>query len=132
METVFKKSINNPEMELIEARNKIKQFEEKILNLTHELEEKKDTIKAIEDNMKRLYVENWTVTDSFGKKGEFSGNVYWVKGSGMLFYKDGTIFEGCWESTGEILHGELCNTYSGDLIKKWDCGEEVEEGEEDN
>jgi hypothetical protein len=31
--------------------------------------------------MERLYVENWTVKD----RGTFSGNVYWIKGGGILF-----------------------------------------------
>jgi hypothetical protein len=76
--------------------------------------------------MKSQYVENWTFIDADGKKGDFSGNMCWIKCSGLIFYKDGTMFEGDWDSTGEIVDGELRYTYSDDLITKWVDGEEVD------
>ena len=91
------------------------------------IEEKTEEISAIKDNMESFYVENWTVTDSNGKKGEFSGNINWVKGSGIIYYKDKTYFEGCWYDTGEIDSGELRHTHTDALIKKWEDGEEVYE-----
>jgi hypothetical protein len=123
METVFS---NNTD-----ATNKIKELEAKIEYLTVELKEKQDTINAIEENMESFYVENWTITDSNGKKGSFSGNIYWIKGSGLLYYKNGTYFEGDWDSIGEINYGELRRTYTDDVITKWIDGEEVEDEEED-
>jgi hypothetical protein len=124
METVF-------ESELREANNKIKELEEKIRFLECDIKEEKETISAIEKNMENFYVENWTITDSNGKKGRFSGNICWIKGSGLLYYNDGTYFEGDWDSIGEISYGELRRTYTDDIITKWEDGEEVDEEEED-
>ena len=69
METTFQP----PTDEIIEARNKIKELEEKINWLETDNKDKMRTISIMEKNMERLYVENWTVTDSDGKKGVFSG-----------------------------------------------------------
>ena len=130
METAFQTPLD----ELIEAKNKIKELDEKIKWLECEIKEKTETISAIEDNMETLYVENWTVTDKNGK-GEFSGNICWIKGGGIVFYKNNTIFEGSWDSTGEITEGELRGTYSDEILTKWEYGEEIdledEEEEED-
>jgi len=76
--------------------------------------------------MKSQYVENWTVTDSYGEKGEFSGNIYWIKGEGTIFYKNNTIFEGDWDSTGEINDGELRGMHSDEVLAKWECGIEMD------
>ena len=118
--------------ELDEAKNKIKELEQKIATLEAEVKDERCTISAIEENMESFYVENWTVTDSRGKKGSFSGNVYWIKGSGLLYYKDGMYFEGDWDSIGEINYGELRHTYTDDIITKWEGGEEVYEDEEED
>ena len=118
--------------ELEDAKNKIKELEQKIAMLEAEVKDEKCTISAIEENMESFYVENWTVTDSRGKKGSFSGNVYWIKGSGLLYYKDGTCFEGDWDSIGEINYGELRRTYTDEVITKWEGGEEVYEDEEED
>lgn len=128
METVFQP----PTDEIIEARNKIKELEEKIKWLETDNKDKMETISIMEKNMERLYVENWTVTDSDGKKGVFSGNVYWIKGDGTLFYKNNTIFEGSWDSTGEIIDGELRGTHTDELISKWIDGDEVDLEEEED
>jgi hypothetical protein len=128
METVFE----TPTYELVKAMEQIKQLEEKINRLEHEVKEKDNTISAIEKNMERLYVENWTVKDKDGKEGTFSGNVYWIKGGGIVFYKNSTIFEGDWDSTGEITDGELRETYGDYVIAKWEAGEEIELDDEDD
>jgi hypothetical protein len=132
METVFAKTTNDAEAELIEAKNKIKELEEKIKYLECDIKDEKETISAIEKNMDSFYVENWTVVDSNGKKGSFSGNIYWIKGSGLLYYKNGTYFEGDWDSIGEINYGELRRTYTDDVITKWENGEEVYDDEDDD
>jgi hypothetical protein len=111
---------------LIQAQNKIKQLEEKVAILESEILEKQSHIESIESNMKSQYVEDWTMTDSDGKKGSFSGNMYWIKGEGMIFYKNNTIFEGNWDSTGEINYGELRETYSDEVLAKWECGIEID------
>jgi len=111
---------------LIQARNKIKQLEEKVTILEREVLEKQCHIASIESNMKSQYVENWTVTDSYGEKGEFSGNIYWIKGEGTIFYKNNTIFEGDWDSTGEINDGELRGMYSHEVLTKWENGVEMD------
>jgi hypothetical protein len=126
METVFQASPD----ELVEARNKIKELEQHIRYLECDIEEKKETIAAIENNMSNQYVENWTVTDSNGQKGEFSGTMCWIKGDGIIIYKNNTIFEGSWDSTGEIIDGELRGTYSDELLTKWEDGEELDLKEE--
>jgi len=122
MDTVFESRID----ELADARQKIKELEDKIRWLECDIKEKEETISAIESNMENCYVENWTITDSDGKKGEFSGNIYWIKGEGIVFYKNNTIFEGGWDSTGEITDGELRGTHSDEIIAKWECGEEID------
>jgi hypothetical protein len=127
METVFEKPMD----ELDEAKNLIKQLEEKIRLLECDIKEHKETISAIEDNMESCYVENWTVTDSDGKKGEFYGNIRFVKGCGTLYYKDKTYFEGDWDSTGEINCGELRRTHTDELLAKWEDGEEIDLEDED-
>ena len=129
MENVF---LNNTEAQLIDAKNKIKELEEKIAELENQLEDKQYTIDSIENNMSSHYVENWSVTDSDGNVGEFSGNIRWIKGGGLLFYEDGTNFEGDWDLNGEIMDGVLFDTDSGDVITKWDCGLEVEEDQDNN
>jgi hypothetical protein len=119
---------------LIQAQNKIKQLEEKVAIVEREVLEKQCHIASIESNMKSQYVENWNVTDIDGEKGEFSGNIYWIKGEGTIFYKNNTIFEGDWNSTGEINDGELRGMYSDEVLAKWECGIEMDldssEGEE--
>jgi hypothetical protein len=117
METVFQTSVD----ELSAEKNKIKELEEKVRWLETELHDKEKTILAIEQNMERLYVENWTIKD----RGTFSGNVYWIKGGGILFYDDGTRFEGDWDSTGKITDGELYFTHSGELVTRWENGKEI-------
>jgi hypothetical protein len=129
METVFQTPINN-EDELANARNKIKELEEKIKWLECDIKENKETISAIEMNMTSQYVEDWTVTDNNGK-GRFSGNMYWIKGGGMVFYENNTIFQGDWDSTGEITEGELRGTHSDELLAKWEDGEEIDLEKED-
>jgi hypothetical protein len=124
MDSVFESALR-------EANNKIKELEEKIRCLECDIKDEKETISAIEKNMESFYVENWTVADSNGKKGRFSGNIYYIKGSGLLYYNDGTYFEGDWDSIGEISYGELRRTYTDDIITKWEDGEEVDEEEED-
>ena len=84
----------------------------------------------IENNMKRHYVENWTVTDSNGVPGNFCGNIKWIKGGGTISYVDRTYFKGAWDSTGEITNGTLFN-HMDDVIKKWKNGTLVEEDESD-
>jgi hypothetical protein len=117
METLFQTSFD----ELSSEKNKIKELEEKVRWLEIELHNKEKTILAIEKNMEVLYVENWTVKD----RGTFSGNVYWIKGGGILFNNDGTRFEGDWDSTGKITDGELYITHSGELVARWENGEEI-------
>jgi hypothetical protein len=134
MATVFANSINNAENScaiIVEQNNKILELSQKIASLEKEVKEKQDTIEAIEANMECFYVENWKTTDSNGKKGEFSGNICWIKGSGMIYYKNGTYYEGDWDSTGEFGYGELRGTHSDVLITKWEGGVEVEEEEEE-
>lgn len=128
METVFETAID----ELVEARNKIKELEEKIRSLECDIKEKDETISAIEENMTSQYVEDWTVTDNYYGKGRFSGNMYWIKGEGMVFYQDNTLFEGSWDSSGEITDGELRETYSDELLAKWEHGEEIAINEDDS
>lgn len=117
---------------MVELKNKIKELEEKVAVLESELKDKEYEISAIEKNMDSFYVENWTVVDSNGKKGCFSGNIYWIKGTGLLYYKDGTCFEGDWDSIGEINYGELRRTYTDEVITKWENGIEVYEDEDDD
>jgi hypothetical protein len=131
METVFETHINQ-EDQLTQARNKIKELEEKIKCLECDIKDKSETISGIENNMSSQYVENWTCTDMNGKRGEFSGNMYWIKGEGMIFNKNKTIFEGSWDSTGEIIEGELRGIYSNELLSKWENGEEVDLDDESN
>jgi len=84
-----------------------------------------NNISAIENNMKRHYVENWTVTDSNCVPGNFSGNIKWIKGGGTISYLDRTYFQGVWDSAGEIKDGKLFNHLRG-VIKKWKYGALVE------
>jgi hypothetical protein len=49
----------------------------------------------------------------------------------MVFYKNSTIFEGDWDSTGEITDGELRETYGDYVIAKWEAGEEIELDDDD-
>jgi len=123
MDTVLSIFTNNSDTELI---NKIKNLEEKITILERNLSEKECTISEIENNMKRQYVDGWIVTDSEGIKGNFSGNIYWIKGDGILHYKNGNIFEGDWDSIGEIVDGTLSNR-KGEILRKWDDYEELSE-----
>jgi len=125
METVFATSTNH-EIELIDAKNKIKELEKKIADLTYQLEY------TIKENMNSQYVEDWTFIDTDGKKGDFSGIISWIKCSGLIFYKDGTKFEGDWDSSGEINDGELRNTHSNELITRWVDGVEVDEEEDED
>ena len=125
MDTVFEPS-SNREIEIVDPKNKIKELEEKIKWLESEVKEKTETISVIENNMEQFYVENWIVSDQDGEKGEFSGNIYWIKGEGTMFYKDNKMFEGSWDSKGEIIDGELRGTYSDELLAKWEDGEEVD------
>jgi len=113
------------ELELTEAKNKIKDLEIKITDLTQQLLEKQYEIIYIEENMVTQYVDGWTVKDSYGEKGEFHGNIYWIKGEGILYYKNRTRFEGDWDSSGKIKNGELSNC-NGDVITKWEDGVELE------
>ena len=85
----------------------------------------------IENNMKRHYVENWTVTDSNGVPGNFCGNIKWIKGAGTIHYINRTYFRGVWDSTGEIKYGKLFN-HLHDVIKKWKNGTLVEEDDSDS
>jgi hypothetical protein len=117
-------------MEFIDTHNKIKKLERKIIELESQLQEKCIMISDIEQNMTSQYVENWTITDTDGEKGEFSGNMYWIKGEGLIFYKNGTHFEGSWDSTGEIIDGELIRNSNSEVISKWECGVEI--GDEDD
>jgi hypothetical protein len=128
METVFQ----TPHDELLDARNKIKELEEKIRSLEYNIKEKNETISDIEKNMTSQYVEDWTVTDNYFGKGRFSGNMYWILGEGMVIYENKTIFEGSWDSTGEITEGELRRTHSDKVLAKWEDGEEIDLDEESN
>lgn len=128
METVFE----TPNSELVEARNKIKELEEKIRSLECDIKEKEETISAIEENMTIQYVEDWTVKDNYYGKGRFSGYVYWILGEGMVFYEDNTTFEGSWDFSGEITEGELRGTHSDKLLAKWQHGEEIDLNEDDS
>jgi len=119
------------ELELTDAKNKIKDLETKIADLTKQLLEKQCEILSIEENMETQYVDGWTVKDSYGGKGEFHGTIYWIKGKGVLYYKDRTRFEGHWDSSGEIKNGELSNC-NGDVITKWEDGVELEEEDEED
>jgi len=129
METVFATPSKNVDVELFEAKTKIKTLENKIVALEMQVKEKVREIDAIEKNMTRQYVEDWSVTDSDGKKGAFCGNIYWIKGGGILYYNNKTHFEGDWGSTGEITNGILFDYY-GDTIAEWEDGVEIEEEEE--
>lgn len=113
-------------MEFIDMQNKIKELEQKISKLESQLQEKNHTISDIEKNMTSQYVENWTTTDIDGKKGEFSGNMYWIKGEGLLFYKNGTHFDGSWDSCGEFIDGQLVRNSDLEVIAKWEQGVEIE------
>jgi hypothetical protein len=124
METVFSLKIK-------ELEEKIAGLEKQLADKQCELDDEKLTISAMEKNMECLYVENWTTTDSNGKKGEFSGNILWRKGTGMCWYKNGTYIEGEWDSTGEITEGELRHTYSDEVITKWEYGEEIDQEEDE-
>lgn len=125
METVFEVS-NNIGPELIEAKNKIRELEERIRWLEAEVKDKEELISAIQNNMTRQYVEDWEVTDNDGKRGNFCGVMYWIKGDGTVYYKNKTHFEGMWDSTGEIMDGKLFDR-NGELIAEWEDGEEIEE-----
>jgi hypothetical protein len=118
------------ELELTDAKNKIKDLETKIADLTQQLLEKQYEMVSIKENMETQFVDGWTVKDSYGGKGEFHGNIYWIKGEGILYYKDRTSFEGDWDSSGEINNGELSNC-NGDVITKWEDGVELGEEEEE-
>lgn len=117
--------------ELAEAKNLIKQLEEKIRWLECDIKGKTEMIDEIKNNMSCEYVENWSFTDSNGKKGRFSGNMNWIKSSGMVFYEDKTIFEGGWYYNGDIDYGELRGIYNDKLIAKWEDGDEIEPEEEE-
>jgi len=128
METVFETPTNR-DTDLLEAKEQIKQLENQITDLKKQLTEskwnlieKESTISQIEKNMASQYVEDWTCTDIDGKAGRFSGNMYWIKGEGMLYYKNGTHFEGSWDSEGEIIDGELISNRNLEVLEKWDCG----------
>ena len=123
---------------LVEAKNKLKQLEEKnakleaqvedlksqVEDLKHQVAEKDRVIADIEANMTRDYVEQWTTDE-----GEFTGGIYWVKGEGTMYYKNKTYFEGSWSSTGEIIEGLLCDARNRNVIERWENGEIVEGGD---
>jgi hypothetical protein len=98
--------------ELIEAKNKIEELEERI--------------ECIESNLglHSAYVEYWKDSDG----NEFSGSIYWTKNSGMLYNRDRTLFEGKWDYDGEIMEGELTDL-DGDVLEKWEGGEEILESD---
>jgi hypothetical protein len=110
--------------ELIEAKNKIKELEERIKFLDEMFHEKV----SIESNLglHSAYVEDWKDCD--GNK--FCGSIYWTKNEGILYNRDTTRFEGIWDFDGEIKEGELTNR-AGDVIEKWENGEEILESYED-
>jgi hypothetical protein len=113
---------------LVEAKNKLKQLEEKnakletqVEDLKSQVEDLKDQVADIETNMTRDYVEGWTTDE-----GEFTGGIYWVKGEGTMYYKNKTYFEGSWSSNGEIIEGLLCDARNRNVIERWEDGELIE------
>jgi hypothetical protein len=110
--------------ELIEAKNKIKELEKRVKFLDEMFSEKI----SIESNLElhSAYVENWKDCD----RNEFSGSIYWTKNSGILYNIDRTRFEGEWDYDGEIMKGELTDR-AGNVIEKWENGEEILEFGED-
>ena len=113
---------------LLEAKNKLKQLEEKnakleaqVVDLKKQVAEKDRVFADIETNLTRDYVEEWTTDD-----GEFTGGIYWMKGEGTLYYKNKTYFEGSWNSAGEIIEGLLCDCRNRNVIERWEDGELVE------
>jgi len=118
---------------LPEYTNQIKLLEEKVAALEKQLDETKyilgGHLYSIERNMTRQYVEDWTVTDEDGKKGNFCGIMYWIKGEGSIYYNDKTHFEGNWDSAGEIIDGKLFDR-NYELLSEWIDGVEVESDEE--
>ena len=130
MDTVFAEPSNNIVFEFLEAKSKIKTLEDKIVALEMQVKEKVCEIDAIEKNMTRQYVEDWSVTDSDGKKGAFCGNIYWIKGGGTLYYNNKTHFEGDWDSTGKIVDGELFDCHDN-LVTKWVDGVEFDDDDEE-
>ena len=110
--------------ELIEAKNKIKELEEKVKFLDEMFSKQV----SIESNLEShsAYVEYWKDCDG----NEFCGSIYWTKNEGILYNRDTTRFEGIWDFDGEIKEGELTNR-AGDVIEKWEDGEEILESDED-
>jgi hypothetical protein len=110
--------------ELIEAKNKIKELEERV-NFLDEMFSKQV---SIETNLEShsAYVECWKDCDG----NEFCGSIYWTKNEGIIYNKDRTRFEGKWDLDGEIKEGELTDR-GGNVIEKWEDGEEILQFEED-
>ena len=110
--------------ELIEAKNKIKELEEKVKFLDEMFSKQV----SIESNLEShsAYVVYWKDCDG----NEFCGSIYWTKNEGILYNRDTTRFEGIWDFDGEIKEGELTNR-AGDVIEKWEDGEEILESDED-
>ena len=129
------KKTNKQLLECIESFKKTNKqlydyLDEKNQQMFSILVDNDNNISAIENNMKRHYVENWTVTDSNGIPGNFCGNIKWIKGGGTIHYINRTYFKGAWDSTGEITNGTLFN-HMHDVIKKWKYGTLVEDDESD-
>ena len=129
-------TMQQPPVDSDSSSHEVKVLEEKVALLEKqlaakqgELEESQDAIKSIENNLTRQYVEDWDVTDADGKKGNFCGGIYWMKGDGSLYYKDKSHFEGQWDSMGEIIEGKLHDCH-GEVIAEWENGEEIIEEEE--
>ena len=121
---VNKLSYDKLNTELIEAKNKIKELEEKVKFLDEMFSKQV----SIESNLEShsAYVEYWKDCDG----NEFCGSIYWTKNEGILYNRDTTRFEGIWDFDGEIKEGELTNR-AGDVIEKWEDGEEILESDED-
>jgi hypothetical protein len=114
--------------ELTEAKNKIKELEEKLSHIKNQLKqanylikEKEAFISDIEKNSRLDWVEGWK--DADGNK--FYGNISWVKSDGTLDYSDASKFEGEWLLNGEFYQGELIDR-SRKVIEKWEDGEFID------
>jgi len=144
---------------LLEAKNKLKQLEEKNAKLETQVEDFKSQVKDLESQVKDLksqvedfksqvkdlesQVEDFKsqvadieanmtrdyVEEWTTDEGEFTGGIYWVKGEGTMYYKNKTYFEGSWSSAGEIIEGLLCDARNRNVIERWEDGELVEGGD---